>query len=132
MYRESLWVSSKYKYSELIPQTIKPLHINAEAHACHCLAYLCYDGTPSGESLLPDKRLRQNALNVLPLRAYQGKTPCQSMVRLARGQKFPCLLRLGETTPQRSIPWTHERTVSSWAKPPQRSSRNPSTPSPQG
>jgi NAD(P)-dependent dehydrogenase (short-subunit alcohol dehydrogenase family) len=30
----------------------------------------------SGESLLPDKRMRQNDLNVLPLRAYRGKTTC--------------------------------------------------------
>ena len=46
------------------------------------LSYLCYDGTPRGESLLPEKRMRQNALNGLPLRAYQGKTTCESMVGL--------------------------------------------------
>ena len=32
--------------------------------------------------MLPDKRMRQNDLNVLPLQDYQGKTTCESLVRL--------------------------------------------------
>jgi len=49
---------------------MNPIASSFSGHFYARLSSLCYAGTQRGESLLPDKRLGQNNLNMLPLRAY--------------------------------------------------------------
>src|SRR5262249_12301303 len=73
-----------------------------------------------------EHRTGADALQLTLVPRFSFRARLSAGVRLARGQKFPCLLRLGETNPQRSTPWTHESTVSRWAKQQQSSSHSTS------